>query len=89
MSHEIRTPMNAILGMTHLALKTNPPPKLADYLNKIKAAAQALPWDHQRHPRYFQNRSRQVESGDDRFPPGRGPGQRLNHRQPKSSGKEP
>jgi signal transduction histidine kinase/CheY-like chemotaxis protein len=42
MSHEIRTPMNAILGMTHLALKTNPPPKLADYLNKIKAAAQAL-----------------------------------------------
>jgi len=42
MSHEIRTPMNAILGMTHLALKTNPSPKQADYLNKIKAAAQAL-----------------------------------------------
>jgi signal transduction histidine kinase/CheY-like chemotaxis protein/HPt (histidine-containing phosphotransfer) domain-containing protein len=42
MSHEIRTPMNAILGMTHLALKTNPSPKQTDYLNKIKAAAQAL-----------------------------------------------
>jgi signal transduction histidine kinase/DNA-binding response OmpR family regulator len=42
MSHEIRTPMNAIIGMTHLALKTDPPPKQADYLNKIKAAAQAL-----------------------------------------------
>jgi signal transduction histidine kinase/DNA-binding response OmpR family regulator len=42
MSHEIRTPMNAILGMTHLALKTSPSPKQADYLNKIKAAAQAL-----------------------------------------------
>jgi two-component system, sensor histidine kinase and response regulator len=42
MSHEIRTPMNAILGMTHLALKTDPSPKQADYFNKIKAAAQAL-----------------------------------------------
>jgi signal transduction histidine kinase/DNA-binding response OmpR family regulator/HPt (histidine-containing phosphotransfer) domain-containing protein len=42
MSHEIRTPMNAIIGMTHLALKTGLSPKQADYLNKIKAAAQAL-----------------------------------------------
>jgi signal transduction histidine kinase/DNA-binding response OmpR family regulator len=42
MSHEIRTPMNAIIGMTHLALRTEPSPKQADYLNKIKAAAQAL-----------------------------------------------
>ena len=42
MSHEIRTPMNAIIGMTHLALKTDPSPKQADYLSKIKAAAQAL-----------------------------------------------
>jgi signal transduction histidine kinase/DNA-binding response OmpR family regulator/HPt (histidine-containing phosphotransfer) domain-containing protein len=42
MSHEIRTPMNAIIGMTHLALKTGLSQKQADYLNKIKAAAQAL-----------------------------------------------
>jgi signal transduction histidine kinase/DNA-binding response OmpR family regulator len=42
MSHEIRTPMNAILGMTYLALKTSPSPKQADYLSKIKAAAEAL-----------------------------------------------
>jgi signal transduction histidine kinase/DNA-binding response OmpR family regulator/HPt (histidine-containing phosphotransfer) domain-containing protein len=42
MSHEIRTPMNAIIGMTHLALKTGLSPKQADYLSKIKAAAQAL-----------------------------------------------
>ena len=39
MSHEMRTPMNAIIGMTHLALKTDLTPKQRDYLSKVKIAA--------------------------------------------------
>ncbi len=42
MSHEIRTPMNAIMGMAHLALKTELTSKQFDYLKKIDISAKSL-----------------------------------------------
>ena len=42
MSHEIRTPMNAIIGMAHLALRTDLDLKQKDYLDKIQSSGQHL-----------------------------------------------
>jgi signal transduction histidine kinase/CheY-like chemotaxis protein/HPt (histidine-containing phosphotransfer) domain-containing protein/HAMP domain-containing protein len=42
MSHEIRTPMNAIIGLAHLALRTQLSPKQRDYVSKVHNAGTSL-----------------------------------------------
>ena len=42
MSHEIRTPLNGVIGLSQLALMTNPTPQQADYLAKIGHSSRLL-----------------------------------------------
>jgi signal transduction histidine kinase/CheY-like chemotaxis protein len=42
MSHEIRTPMNSVMGFSELALDNEVPPKIRDYLIKIRTNSEWL-----------------------------------------------
>lgn len=42
MSHELRTPMNGVLGLTRIALQSDPPPTQRDLLAKIHSSGQLL-----------------------------------------------
>ncbi len=42
MSHEIRTPLNAVLGMTELAMESEDPHELREYLGVIRSAGSNL-----------------------------------------------
>ena len=41
-SHDMRTPMNGVIGYTELALKSDDPQEMRDYLEKIRLSGETL-----------------------------------------------
>jgi signal transduction histidine kinase len=75
MSHEIRTPMNAIIGMSYLALRSGLNARQQQLHQQCAPIGPLAAGDHQRHPGFFQDRSRQAADGRRRLRFGRRAGQ--------------
>ena len=60
MSHEIRTPMNAIIGLSHLALRTDSVVEAARLREQDPRRRHVAPGDPQRYPRLLEDRGRQA-----------------------------
>ena len=76
MSHEIRTPMNGIMVMADLLANADIPRRLHRYAEVIATSGRSLLVDHQRHPGFLEDRSRQARVGKRADLPRRGRGER-------------